>query len=187
MKDELDHLVGITGMPLAGKTTVAEIISDQGYDIVDMGDVVREETASRDIPTSKIGDWVTEIRRQKGRGAIADFTVEKIRDLEKTSQNVVVTGMRNWEEKTKFEEYFNKNMSVVAVWASTDTRKARRNSRQREEDQKGDGFVEREKREIRNGVGELLARSDYMIKNENTDLSKTKERTLNVLEEIEND
>jgi hypothetical protein len=42
-------------------------------------------------------------------------------------------------------------------------------NRGREEDEKGQDFEERDRREIKNGVAELVALSDHLIKNESAD------------------
>jgi len=38
-------IVGVTGMPGAGKTTAARHLSGLGYTVLSMGDVIREEVA----------------------------------------------------------------------------------------------------------------------------------------------
>jgi len=43
-------IVGVTGMPGAGKTTAARHLSGLGYAVISMGDVIREEVARRGLP-----------------------------------------------------------------------------------------------------------------------------------------
>ena len=51
----VDKLVlGLTGMPGSGKSIVVQAAKELGYEVVTMGDVIREETAKRGravIPT----------------------------------------------------------------------------------------------------------------------------------------
>jgi len=160
-------IYGVTGMPLAGKTTVAGLLEENGFEVVDMGDVVRKEMEKRDISTEKTGEFVNDQRKEKGMDAIAQLTVPHI---EEASEKVVITGMRGLKEKERFEEELAEDVEVIAVWASKSVRKRRREKRMREEDLKGDGFDERDNREIGNGVGRLMALSDYMIINEGLEM-----------------
>ncbi len=70
---------------------------------------------------------------------------------------------------------------MVSVWASKETRKSRRNDRQREEDVKGDEFHERDIREIENGVGKLMALSNHIVKNDNKSKQELEEKVKTVL------
>ena len=164
-------IYGVTGMPLSGKTTIADILEDKGYKKIDMGDVVREEMKNRDIPTSETGDFVNRIREENGMEAIAQLTLPKIDQTE----DVVITGMRNKQEKKYFEEQLDTGLNIIALWASKQVRKTRREKRMRKEDKEGEGFHERDLRELSNGVGDLIALSDHMIINE--------QKSLNLLEQ----
>lgn len=151
-------------MPLAGKTTVAGLLKDKGFEVVDMGDVVRKEMKERGISTEKTGDWVNSQREDKGMDAIAKFTVPYIE--EKDAEKIVITGMRGLKERKRFEKELGQKIRMIAVLASPETRRKRRKERMREEDIKGDGFKERDLRELENGVGRLMALSNHMIINE---------------------
>jgi len=174
------QVYGVTGMPLAGKTAAAKILEKKGYQIIDMGDVVREERSKRNIPVEKTGDFVNRQRKQKGMDAVAQLTIPYIK--EKDSKKIVITGMRGLKEKERFEEELNQELEMIAVWASPNTRKTRRENRMREEDQKGDSFHERDLRELENGVGELMALSQHIIKNESEGLEKLEKKIENILE-----
>ena len=88
-------------MPLAGKTAVAEIMNKKGYELVDMGDVVRKEMEKRDIPAEKTGKFVNQQREEKGMDAIAQLTTPYIEASD--SDKLVITGMRGLGEKNRFE------------------------------------------------------------------------------------
>ena len=157
-------IYGVTGMPLAGKTTVADLLEEKGFEVVDMGDVVREEMEKKDIPVGKTGKWVNKQRKKKGMDAIAQFTAPYIE--EKESDKIVIPGMRGLNEKRRFEDELDQELEMIAVWASPETRRKRREERMREEDREGDEFEQRDQRDLENGVGRLMALSQYMIINE---------------------
>lgn len=172
-------IYGVTGMPLAGKTTVAEIIQSKGFELVDMGDIVRKEMEKRDIPAGKTGDFVNQQREEHGMDAIAKLTVPYLEEIE--SSDIVITGMRSLEEKDLFEEELGDKVEIIAVWASPGTRKKRKQERMREEDIQGDNFYERDKRELENGVGDLMALSKNIILNEKISVEKLEEEVNNLV------
>lgn len=173
-------IYGITGMPLAGKTTVAGLMEEEGFEVVDMGDVVREEMRKRDVSSRKTGEWVSQQREEKGMDAIARLTAPYIE--EKDSENIVITGMRGLNERKRFEEELDKSVEIIAVWASPEIRKERREERMRDEDREGDGFEERDLRELDQGVGRLMALSNHIIINEGQDIGKLEEKIGEILE-----
>jgi len=163
----MTDIYGVTGMPLSGKTTVANIMEEElGFKVLDMGEVVRIEMDKRDIPAEDTGSFVNRMRDQHGGDAIAQLSMPYIEEMADEAEKIVITGMRGWNEKLRFEKELDKNVDVLAVWTSREERKNRRETRQREEDIKGDSFDQRDIREIENGVGKLMALSDNIIKNE---------------------
>lgn len=173
------NVYGVTGMPLSGKTTVAEILEEKGFAVLDMGEVVRKEMKKRDIPTEKTGEFVNSQREENGRDAIAKLSIPYLEKLVEESGKIVITGMRGWTERKAFENRLDCEFDVVSVWASRKTRRRRREERKREEDLKGQKFHERDLREIKNGVGKLMALSDIMIVNENISLDELREQVEN--------
>jgi len=114
----------------------------------------------------KTAEFVNSQRKAYGQSAIARLTVPRVQNALEDSDSVVVTGMRSVEERDRFQEELGVDMDVVAVWASVETRRQRMEDRGREEDEKGQDFGERDRREIENGVAELMALSERLIENE---------------------
>ena len=162
----MTEIYGVTGMPLAGKTTVARILEDEGFSVLDMGEVVRKEMEKRNRDVSETGEFVNGLRESKGMDAVAQLSTPYLENITEETDRVVITGMRGWNEKQRFEQETGEDIEVIAVWTSREERKRRREERQREEDIEGDAFHERDIREIENGVGKLMALSDQMIKND---------------------
>ena len=167
-------MYGVTGMPLAGKTTVAGLLEKEGFEVVDMGDVVRKEMNKREVPTEETGKWVNKQRKEKGMDAIAQLTAPYIK--EKDTSHIVITGMRGLSEKRRFEDELEDSIEMIAVWASPETRRKRREERMREEDREGDEFEQRDHRDLENGVGRLMALSDHMITNEGLSIEELEEK-----------
>lgn len=172
----MTQIYGVTGMPLSGKTTVAEIMEDEGFSVLDMGEVVRIEMDKREVESGNEGSFVNEMREEYGMDAIAQLSAPYLREIIEEKEKVVITGMRGWGEKKRFEDELNQEIDVIGVWASRETRKERREQRQREEDRKGDDFHERDMREIDNGIGKMLALSDCLIENNKTTIEELEKK-----------
>jgi len=168
-------VLGVTGMPLSGKTTVAGIMENNGYTVVDMGDVVRKEMEKRGVPSENVAGFVNGQREEKGMDAIAELTIPYLKEAMMKSDRIVITGMRGWSEKQRFQEFLDESFEVVAVWASRETRKRRREERMRKEDIEGQEFHERDQREIDNGMAKLMALSDRIIVNEDKSIDELEE------------
>ena len=177
----MTEIYGITGMPLAGKTLVAEVLEKKGFSVLDMGDVVRIEMEKQDVSVEKTGQFVNQLREKHGMDAIARLSAPYLEEIIAEKDKVVITGMRGWDEKQRFEEETGEKMDVIAVWTPRDERKDRRKERQREEDVKGDNFQERDIREINNGVGKLMALSDHMIKNNDIPKQELEEKVKQIV------
>ncbi len=168
-------------MPLSGKTTLAELMKDKGYTVLDMGDVVRIEMEKRGIAAKNTGEFVNSMRDEHGMDAIAQLSMPYLNEILEEQDKIVITGMRGWSEKKRFETETGKEIQVIGIWASPETRKNRREERQRDEDIEGDSFKERDLREIDNGVGKLFSLSDHLIQNEDKnleDLEKSLEKLI---------
>ena len=74
-------LIAFVGMPASGKSEAAAIAKKLGIPVVNMGDVVREETARRGLPPTdeNIGGTGTSLRTEEGMDVIAKRCVPKIR------------------------------------------------------------------------------------------------------------
>ena len=82
-------IVCLTGMPGAGKTTIAEALRAKGFDKITMGDAVRAEAARRKIePTGEnLGKLMLELREKNGPGAVAELIKN---DIVKSKSDVVL-------------------------------------------------------------------------------------------------
>jgi dephospho-CoA kinase len=178
-------VVGLAGMPGAGKSLVVETAREEGYAVVVMGDVVREETQKRGLdPNPKnIGKVMLELREKCGNSIIAEKCIPRIEQQE--SGKVIVDGLRSLSEVDAFKAHFSR-FSLVAVHASPEIRFNRVSRRRRSDDPDGwDVFHERDMRELGVGLGNAITMAEHLIINENRrDDAKSKVRvTLRRVEE----
>jgi dephospho-CoA kinase len=161
-------VVGLAGMPGSGKSLVVETAMEMGYGLVVMGDVIREETQKRglELNPKNIGKVMLELRKKGGDSIIADKCIPKIEQQE--SGKVIVDGVRSLSEVDAFKQFFP-NFSLMAVYASPETRFDRLYRRHRSDDPDGwELFHERDMRELSVGLGNAIAMAEYLIINENS-------------------
>ena len=156
-------------MPGAGKSTIADGLKPRGYDIVNMGNAVREEAKKRNLEPSRenLGKLMLELREKNGPGAIAELVKSKI---ETSNANVIlIDGVRSNDEIQVLRKFGT--VKLLAIHASTDTRFDFLQKRGRSDDpQTKDHFEERDNRELGVGISNSIALSDYAISN--IDLTK---------------
>jgi len=161
-------VIGITGMPGAGKSIIRKVFREFGFPIVVMGDEVRAEAQKkRLVPTPEnLGKVMLQLRKEEGLGVIARRCIPKIKAL--GSPVVVIDGVRSMREVEEYKAEFP-NMKIIAVHASPETRFNRLLKRGRSDDPESwKTFVERDKRELSVGLGDVIAEADIMIVNEGT-------------------
>ena len=166
-------IICLTGMPGAGKSTIAEGLKLKGYDIINMGNAVRAEAKNRNLdPTSSnLGKLMLELREKNGPGAIAELVVPQIENSK--SNVIVIDGIRSNPEIDVLRKYGM--VKLLAIHASTDKRFELLQQRGRLDDPKTkENFQERDNRELGVGISNSIALSDDAITNNN----KTKEELI---------
>ncbi|MFQ5781664.1 MAG: AAA family ATPase [Nitrosopumilus sp.] len=157
-------IVCLTGMPGAGKSTIAEGLKPRGYQIINMGNAVREEATKRNLePTREnLGKLMLELREKNGPGAVAELIKPKIESS--SSDVILVDGLRSIDEIQVLRKFGN--VKLLAIHASTDTRFDFLQKRGRSDDpQTKDHFKERDSRELGVGISNPIALSDDAISN----------------------
>lgn len=157
-------IVCLTGMPGAGKSTIANGLKSKGYEIINMGDAVREEAQKRNIEPSgqNLGKIMLELREKNGPGAIAELIQNKIKNS--SSNVIVIDGIRSNEEIQVLRKFGT--VKLLSIHASTDTRYSFLIERGRSDDpQTRDNFDERDVREIKVGISTPIALADESISN----------------------
>jgi dephospho-CoA kinase len=174
-------IVGITGMPGAGKSTAAKALEAHGFKRVTMGDVIRDETRRRGLePDEKnTGMVMLELREKYGLGAVAEVCLDKLRAMKESV--VIVDGVRSYAEVEVFER--EGKVKLLAIHASRDRRFKLLTERGR-----GDAptsrasFDERDERELSIGVGNAVALADDVLSNEHDTPEELGNRAVEVVE-----
>lgn len=176
-------VIGVAGMPGAGKATVRHIVQGMGYPVVVMGDIIREEAKQRKMePTPEnLGLIMLKIREQEGPAVVAKRCLPKIKKAK--GKVVVIDGIRSLHEVKEFKRHFP-NFTLIAIQTSPETRFQRLFKRRRSDDPRTwETFIERDTRELSVGLGDVIATADHIIVNEGTE-EQLKRNVLKVLEDV---
>jgi len=157
-------LVCLTGMPGAGKSTIAEGLKSKGYEIINLGNAVRDEAKKRNLdPTREnLGKLMLELREKNGPGAVAELVQIKIESS--TANVMLIDGIRSNDEIQVLRKFGT--VKLLAIHASTDTRFDFLQKRGRSDDpQTKEHFEERDNRELGVGISNSIALSDFALSN----------------------
>ena len=158
-------VIGISGMPGAGKGVAANAARQLGLSVLVLGDVIREETERRGLePTPKnVGAVMLQVREDEGAAAVARRLLPKIEAS--VSATVIVEGIRSLDELSELRSKYE--VVTVAIHASPGTRFRRLLSRNRSDDPRNRAtFDERDIRELNVGLGQVIALADVVLVNE---------------------
>jgi dephospho-CoA kinase len=161
------RVIAISGMPGAGKGVAAEAGKQLGLKVLVLGDVIREETQRRGLdPTPQnMGEVMLKVRSEEGPAAVAKRLLPKVEECE--SKAVIVEGVRGPEELAELKSKFD--VVTIAIHASPKTRFQRLLARSRSDDPKTwETFHQRDDRELKVGLGQVVALADVMVVNEGT-------------------
>lgn len=193
-------IIGFVGLPGSGKGEASKIARKMGFNVVVMGDVIRQEAARRNMePTDQnLGKIGNELREKEGPEAIARRTLELARNTKE--KVVVIDGLRSRSEADFFraqaEEFY-----LIEVQAPAEARLGWLEKRGRPDDPKGYGsksrndsaegqassssaLEERECREKGWGLCEAMETADFRIDNSES-LEELQKNVKKLLSEIE--
>ncbi|ACV24421.1 AAA family ATPase [Methanocaldococcus fervens] len=162
-------IIGITGMPGAGKSAIYEVAKKYDLPVVSMGDVVRYETKKRglELNPENVGNTAIKLREEFGNEAIAVACLKYIEEHLKDKDVVIVEGIRSLYEVNYFRKH--NPLVLIAIHSSPLTRFERLKIRGREDDSANwEVFVERDLRELGFSIGYAIALADFVVINESS-------------------
>jgi len=164
-------IICIVGMPGSGKGQIVKIFGKYGVPHVSMGDIVREEADKRGVPRTPEGmnSVSIQLRQELGDNAVAKLTIPKVKELLKKHKAVIIDGVRSLDEIQTFKDAFpDEEIIIIAVHSSPRKRFERLSRRGRSDDPKTwSEFEARDWKELKFGIGNVIALADYLIVNEN--------------------
>jgi len=173
-------LIVTVGMPGSGKDELVEIARQIGLATLKMGDLVRDETRRRglQLTNANVGRIASEERDKHGAGIWAQRAIPKL-----TETRMLVDGCRSDSEVTVFRHHFG-DLFVLGIYSSPEKRYDRMMQRNRGDDGAGlQEFFDRDRRELKWGIGNAFALADGMLLNEGT-LDEFRRNARTTLEEI---
>jgi dephospho-CoA kinase len=169
-------IVCLTGMPGAGKSTVASYLKEKGFSVITMGDAVREEAKRQKLePTdANLGSMMLKLRKELGQGAVAHLILKKL-ERDGNENNLVIDGIRSIPEVEVLKKVGE--VRLLAIHASQDTRFKHLTERGRSDAPTNqDEFAGRDKRELSVGISEAIALADETLSNNEITIDQLKEK-----------
>ena len=160
-------VVCVVGMPGSGKSVVSRVAREMGFDVVVMGDAVRDVARERGIEPSgrAMRELMQALRHEGGPAVVAKLCFPRI---DRAGQLVLVDGIRSLHEVEAFRGRYG-NVVLIAVHSSPRTRFKRLRARGREDDPRTwEEFRKRDEVELKVGIGSAIALADFMLVNEGT-------------------
>ena len=176
-------IVCLTGMPGAGKSTVALFLKEKGFTVLTMGDAVREEAERLGLePTDmNLGKLMLKLRQDLGPGAIGHIVLQKL-GRDGSFGNVVIDGIRSIPEVEVLAN--TGHVKLLAIHASKLTRLKHLKERGRPDAPTNSiEFAGRDRRELSIGISEAIALADETISNNDLTLPQLKQCSCQIIEE----
>jgi dephospho-CoA kinase len=159
-------IVCLTGMPGAGKSTVANMLKEKKFHVIIMGDIIREKAIEKKIELTddNLGKLMRDLRYEHGNEIVAKLILQKIKKLDDDKNFIVIDGIRSYEEFNILKDL--DFVKLLAIHASSPTRFDHIKLRDRSDSPSNyEKFLQRDKREMDVGISEAIALADEVISN----------------------
>jgi dephospho-CoA kinase len=179
-------IVALTGMPGAGKTTVANYLAQKGIPLLIMGDVVREAAQKDGLePTSEnLAKLMIRLREKNGPEAIAHLIANQIKTMKNEDKEfaaVIVDGIRSMAEIQVLKRVGQ--VKLLAIHGSILTRYSHIRERARPDVPSNiNEFDKRDGVEMEVGISDAIALADETISNNDISISELCELSLRTVQ-----
>jgi dephospho-CoA kinase len=126
-------VLGLTGYTCSGKSTFAERLVTKGFERISLGDLTRAAAKERNLPVRREETW--ELFKQLTTANPTwrvPPTLERLAKL--PHRNVVVDGLRGFEETEAFRRELGAHFLLLEVRVDEEVRRARAKGRHRDVD-----------------------------------------------------
>jgi dephospho-CoA kinase len=180
-------ILGLVGMPGAGKGECAKFANKLGFKVINMGDLVRLETEKQglELKDENVGKIAHGERKKHGYGVWARRTLRKIEKMNlKSDECVIIDGIRGSAEVDVFINAFLDRFKTIAIKMPTERRFELLQKRKRKDAPISRAeFDERDERESKWGIEEAIEKADYFLFNTGTldELRRSMKELLDVI------
>lgn len=182
MKRKIIALVGMCG---SGKSEVSKIFEGLGLTKIRFGDLTDKFLEKEKLLRTEKNERIIRERLRKKYG-MAAYAILNSKNIKKALENndVILDGLYSWEEYLYLKEKFEKELIVLLIHASPETRYNRLMKRKERPLTLTESST-RDRAEIQNlNKGGPIAMADYVIINENKSLKELKEEVISLWEKI---
>lgn len=151
-----------------------------------MGNIIVEECKKRglELNAQNMGKIATILRYEEGDHIIAKRSIPKIKELVKENPPLlIIDGVRSFTELAVLREEFPE-LVLIAIITPISERKERVLARKRVDAGTIGDFEEREQRELRFGLGDVISKADYYILNQKISKQEFVEKITTFLSEL---
>lgn len=119
----MSNIIAIVGMTGAGKSMAADHLVEKGYSFLRFGQVVLDIVIERGLSGEAAEKQVREeIREEHGMAAVGKLIIPKFDALLAEGKKVVADGLYSWSEYKVLKEKYGKDITVLSIYASPETR-----------------------------------------------------------------
>lgn len=165
-KQNKKAIIALVGLPGAGKSEAAAYFTKKGLPVISFGKIINDYIDKHKLGhTEAVHKKVREELREKyGKEALAVLNKDKISELLKTKNIIVIDGMRSWEEYLYLKKELKKiRVYILTLYANKQLRYERSSKRAYRANLYGE---ERDINElIGTNMGPTIAFSDFLVKN----------------------
>ena len=165
-------VLGLVGMPGAGKGECAKYAQKLGFKVVNMGDLVRLETENQglELKDENVGRIAHSEREKHGYGVWARRTLGNLKEMNiKPDELIIIDGIRGSTEVDVFINAFLDKFKTIAIKMPKEKRFELLQQRKRKDApiSRAD-FDARDERESKWGIKDAIEKADYIIFNTGT-------------------